>query len=259
MIRTTVESFFLFIIAGFLTSPTAMAQFAPAETFYYEVAGSWLGLTPAGNVQTNSNRVDFRSDLGIDGTQSQVGFWFLAKPWERNGLFVEFIPYRFDGELTISRSFRFGGVTYPTNQPVTAKATMNYVSLGYHRDIVNRLHTHASLLAGVTYFAVRSHASSPAVGTAEVDRDLAFPLIGLSTIYSPTLASKFIFLGDLRGMTFGAYGNYLDVAGALGWNLSPHVALEGGYRVVDGKGHHRTRGGDLNFHGPTITLRLHDR
>ena len=81
----------------------------------------------------------------------------------------------------------------------------------------------------------------------------------MSAQYSPTLTSQFIFRGDFRGMTFGSYGNYLDVAGALGWNLSPNVALEGGYRVVDGKGHHRTRGGDLNFRGPTITLRLHDR
>ena len=258
MIRTTLKSCFLLIIAGFLTPPTAMAQLPPAETFYYEVAGSWLGLTPGGNVQTNSNRVDFHSDLGIDGIQSQVGLWFLAKPWERNGFFVEFIPYRFDGNLTTSRSFRFGGVTYPTNEPVTAKATLNYVSLGYHRDIVNRLHTQASLLAGISYFAVRSHATSPAVGTAEVDRDLPFPLVGLSVRYSPTLKSQF-FRGDIRGMTFGSYGKYLDVAAALGWNLSPHVALEGGYRVVDGKGHHITRGGELNFQGPTITVRLRAR
>jgi len=259
MIRTTLQSCFLVIIAGVLTPPTSMAQLPPAETSYYEVAGSWLGLAPKGNVQTNSNRVDFRSDLGIDGIQSQVGFWFLAKPWERSGLFVEFIPYRFDGNLTISRSFRFGGVTYPTSQPVTATATLNYVSLGYHGDIVKRLRTQASLLAGISYFAVRSRASSPAVGTAEVDRDLPFPLVGLSARYSPTLKSSFVFRGDIRGMTFGSYGNYLDVAAALGWNLSRHVALEGGYRVVDGKGHHRTRGGELNFRGPTITLRLRDR
>jgi hypothetical protein len=59
-------------------------------------------------------------------------------------------------------------------------------------------------------------------------------------------------------MTFGSYGSYIDVSGALGFNLSQHFSIEAGYRTVDGAGHNKTRGADLNFRGPTITFRMHD-
>src|SRR5262245_8819473 len=92
---------FLFVISLLLMAQTSTGQESAGKADGYEVAASWLAFAPSGNVQTNSNRVQFASDLGIGGTQSQVGFWFLIQPWHRNGLFAEFIPYRFDGEQTI--------------------------------------------------------------------------------------------------------------------------------------------------------------
>jgi len=257
MTRPTAVSFLL-IIAGLL-GQTLNAQDAPGTRVQYEGFISWLGLTPKGNVQTNSNLVAFGPDLGIDGTQSQIGLTFVGKPWDRGGLFAEFIPYRFDGEQTVTRSFRFGGVTYDVNEPVTAKATLNYLSLGYQRDVVNRSRIGVGLLAGVAYFALRARADSPTAGEAEVNRDVPFPLAGLVARYSPSATSPFSFRGDIRGMTFGSYGGYIDVAGAIGFNVSRHVSLEAGYRMVDGQGHHRTRGADLNFRGPSFTFRMHDR
>jgi hypothetical protein len=247
-----------FVIALLLIAESAMAQEFPGKVDGYEVSASWLAFAPSGNVQTNSNRVEFNSDLGIDGTQSQVGFWFLIKPWHRSGLFAEFIPYRFDGEQTTTGSFRFGGVTYPSNQSLTAKASLNYVSAGYLRDIVSRSRFEGRLLVGVAYLGLRSSASSPSVGSAEVNRDVAFPLVGFLARYSPVEDSRWSLRGDFRGMTFGSYGSYIDVSGALAFKLSQYISIEAGYRTVDGAGHHETRGADLNFRGPTITFRMHD-
>jgi hypothetical protein len=246
------------LIALLLMAQVSIAQEPQGKVNGYEVSAAWLAFAPSGNVQTNSNRVQFGSDLGIDGTQSQVGFGFQIKPWHRNGLFAEFIPYRFDGEQTTTRSFRFGGETYPSNQSVTAKATLNYVSAGYLRDIVNRARIDGRLLAGVAYFGLRARASSPSVGTAEVNRDVPFPLVGFLARYSPAEDSQWALRGDIRGMTFGSYGSYIDVSGAFAFNLSQHISIEAGYRAVDGAGHHNTRGADLNFRGPTITFRMHD-
>jgi hypothetical protein len=247
------------VIDLLLMGQSSMAQANPeGKVDGYEVLVSWLLFAPSGNVQTNSNRVQFGSDLGIDGTQSQVGLWFLIQPWHRNGLFAEFIPYRFNGEQTTERSFRFGGVTYPPNQSVTSKATLNYVSAGYMHDIVNRARIQGRLLAGVAYFGLRSRASSPLLGSAEVNRDVPFPLVGFLGRYSPAVDSQWSLRGDIRGMTFGSYGSYIDVSGALAFNLSQHISIEAGYRTVDGAGHHETRGADLNFRGPAIAFRMHD-
>jgi hypothetical protein len=258
--RTGILAFqaFFFFIALLLMRQSLIAQASPGKVDAHEVSASWLLFTPSGNVQTNSNRVQLGSDLGIDGTQSQVGFWFLIQPWHRSGLFVEFIPYRFDGEQTTTRSFRFGGVTYPSNQSVSANAKLNYVSAGYLRDIVNRARIKGRLLAGVAYFGLRSRASSPSIGTAEVNRDVPFPLVGFLARYSHAEDSQWSLRGDIRGMTFGSYGSYIDVSGAFAFNLSQHISIEAGYRTVNGAVHHETRGADLNFRGPTITFRMHD-
>ena len=258
--RTGIFAFqaLLLVIFLLLLGQSSIAQPIEGKVVGYEVSASWLLFAPSGNVQINSNRVQFGSDLGIDSTQSQVGFWFLIQPWHRSGLFAEFIPYRFDGEQITTRSFRFGGLTYPPSQSVTAKAKLNYVSVGYMHDMVNRARIQGRLLAGVAYFGLRSSASSPSVGSAEVNRDVPFPLVGFLARYSPAEDSQWSLRGDVRGMTFGSYGSYIDVSGALAFNLSQHIGVEAGYRTVQGTGHHETRGADLNFRGPTITFRMHD-
>jgi len=259
MIHVSVVHLMFAIFTAFLIAPTLIAQETPGKVIRYEVTASWLGLTPSGNVLTNSNSVDFVSDLGIDRRQSQVGFSFFMQPWNRGGMFVEVIPYRFSGENTVSRSFRFGGVTYPVNESLSAKATLNYVSFGYEHGIVSRRRLSVGLQAGAAYIGVRARATSPSIGSADVNRDVPFPLVGFVARYSPVATKpQFSIRGAIRGMTFGSYGRYIDGSGGLGFNLSRHVMLEAGYRVVDGEGHHKTRGADLNFRGPTITLRVHD-
>jgi hypothetical protein len=254
---TTVSSLFL-IMAGLLSGPVSTAQEAAGRALHYEISAAWLGLTPGGNVKTNSNVVDFSSDLGIDGLTSQAGFGFLISPWDRSGIFGEFIPYRFDGAQTTARGFRFGGISYSADQPVAAQAKLNYVSFGYQRNLVNRPRLELGLRAGAAYMGVNARASSPAAGSAEVNRDILFPLAGLLVKYFA--AKRGVNLrGEVRGMSFGGYGRYLDVSGAIGFSLSPRMTLDAGYRAIDGEGHNTTRGAELNFRGPVITFRMHDR
>src|SRR5690242_5518632 len=62
MLHTAVIALVIVIMAGFAAQPALIAQVAPGTTGQTEVSVGWLGLTPAGNVLTNSNRVDFVSD-----------------------------------------------------------------------------------------------------------------------------------------------------------------------------------------------------
>jgi hypothetical protein len=196
------------IITGVLTAQVSTGQEAPGKAVRYEISASWLGLTPGGNVQTNLNVVDFGSDLGIDGMASQAGFGLLVVPWDRSGIFGEFIPYRFAGAQTTARGFRFGGVSYGVNEPVTSDATLNYLSLGYHRNVLNRPRIEVGLRAGAAYMGVRAQASGPSAGSAEVNRDVLFPLAGLVAQYFPAKPG-FNLRGEVRGMRCGGYGRYI--------------------------------------------------
>jgi len=249
----------LFLIATGLLAEPASAQEAAGRAYHYEISASWLGLTPGGNVQTNSNLVDFASDLGIDNMASQVGLAFLIRPGSRSGIFGEFIPYRFSGSQSLARGFRFGGVSYDVNEPVTSEASLNYLSFGYHRNIVERQRIEVAFRAGAAYIGVSASASSPSAGSAEVNRDVLFPLAGVLAQYFPSAKRQFNLRGEVRGMSFGSYGGYIDVGGAIGFTISPRMTLDAGYRAISGDGHHRTRGAELTFRGPVISLRLHDR
>src|SRR5262245_52656679 len=149
------------LLAGPLVGSALMAQDAPSKVFRYEISAAWLGLIPKGNVLTNSNRVDFSSDLGIDRIQSQASFRALITPWNRSGLYFEFTPYRFSGKNTITRSFRFGGVTYALNEQVTSKASLNYLSMGYHYNMLTRERLELGFDVGAAYLGARAKASSP--------------------------------------------------------------------------------------------------
>jgi len=91
-----------------------------------------------------------------------------------------------------------------------------------------------------------------------VNRDIPFPIVGVLAQYFPPADLKFSLRGQARGMTFGGYGFYFDVGGGVAFHLTRHTSLEAGYRVIDGQGHHQTRGAELNFRGPSITLRFYD-
>ena len=251
----------LVIIAGLLSTRTLPAQRLPAaQTVQYDVSAGWFILTPKGNVQTNSNRVDFISDLGMDSAQSQFAFQFAVIPSARSRIFVEFTPYRFSGEETITRSFRFGGVSYNVNERVTSKASLNYVAVGYQREIVNRSRIDFGILGGIGYMGVTAKANAEVAGSAEVTRRLPFPLVGLAARSRPVPdKSRFSIRGNTKGMSFGSLGHYFEGSGAVGFAVSPHITIEPGYFVVDGNGHHTTRGAQFSLRGPTITIRFHDR
>src|SRR6476661_10482944 len=91
LLHTAVIGLVVVIVAGFAARPALIAQVAPGQTAQTEFSAGWLGLTPGGNVLTNSNQVDFVSDLGIRRMQAQAGLWFATKR-NRSGLFVEDIP-----------------------------------------------------------------------------------------------------------------------------------------------------------------------
>src|SRR5438067_7460170 len=206
MMRFAAVQSWLVVIAGFLAGPALRAQDAPASTVQYEISAAWMGLMPRGNVQTNSNRVDFVSDLGIRRMQSQAGFRVLMKPWDRGSIVIEFLPYRFSGGERITRSFRFGGVTYNVDESVTAKASLNYVLVGYQHDLVNRPRIGLAWIAAAAYIGVRASATSPSVGSAHVNRDIPLPLAGLALRYLPAKEQPwFSIRGEARGMTFGSY------------------------------------------------------
>jgi len=138
----------LVIVCIFWNAAPAAAQ---GEKYGYEFTASIWPVTPSGNVLSHGTTTDFRSDLGIKSRVHPM-FQGVIKIAERHGFTVEFVPYRFDGKNTVSRSFHFNGQTFPAQDTIRSEASVNYLFGGYQYDLVNKQHGNMQLIAGVAYF-----------------------------------------------------------------------------------------------------------
>src|SRR5262245_13626787 len=102
MRSAVIVSLVIVCICWHPASATAQA----AEKYGYEFTVGLWPLSPSGNVLSHGTSTDFGSDLGIKGGVHPV-FKAVIKTAERHGFTFEIVPYRLDGDNTLSRSFRF--------------------------------------------------------------------------------------------------------------------------------------------------------
>src|SRR2546425_6775865 len=132
---------------------------AQGEKYGYEITASFWPLSSSGNVLSHGTTTDFRSDLGIKGRAHPM-FKAILKTAERHGFTFEFVPYRLDGENTLTRSVHFSGQTYPAQDRIHSEASVNYIFGGYQYDLVSRRRGYVELIAGVAYFGASVRAES---------------------------------------------------------------------------------------------------
>src|ERR1041384_1754703 len=197
--------FLLVIVCNCWNPSPAGAQGA---TWGYEfTAGVWP-VTPSGNVLSHGTTTDFRSDLGI-GSKVHPIFKAVIKPAAKHGFSVEFVPYRFEGENTLAKSFRFAGQTYPAQDTIHSKANLNYLYGGYQYDILRRERGFLAVVAGIAYFDASVRAESRVFGSSDEERKLPLPIAGVRFRVFPFEGDFFNINGEIKGMSYGGYGRYI--------------------------------------------------
>jgi len=246
-------------VTTFLVCSVAAAADRDHEDFHVEfTAGAWL-LNTTGTIQSGITPVDLESDLGIRDRAHFYGSVTL-KPTRKNRLLVEGIPYRLDGDNTVSRQFVFGGRTYVFSDRVTSHADMDYVYGGYQRDLVSRDQGHFGLSLGVAYVDATGTVQSRNFGFTGVEHQrFPFPLVGAE--FRVWAARVFNINGGAKGMSLGSYGHYVHGGINAGISLGRHVTLQAGYMVVDADVHEKaeTRGIAPRMGGPVFSLQFRDR
>src|SRR5438034_8794384 len=142
----------------------ASATAQSAEKYGYEFSAGLWPMSPSGNVLSHGTATDFRSDLGVNSRVHPM-FKAMIKTAERHGFTFEFVPYRLNGDNTLTRSFRFSGRDYPTQDKIHSEASVNYIFGGYQYDLVSAPRGYLELIAGVAYFGASVRVESQQVGT----------------------------------------------------------------------------------------------
>jgi hypothetical protein len=121
------------------------ASAAFAEDFRFEITANYWPLNPTGTVLTPTDQVDLKSDLGIQGRKSEALLKVVFKPARKHRLNFEAVPYRFNGANTITRTFTFGGVTFPALVQTQSQIDIDYYLGSYQYDVVSNTRGHAGV------------------------------------------------------------------------------------------------------------------
>src|SRR5436190_7822712 len=246
----------------FLFSCTAYAQDNDREAFTVEGTVSAWFLHSSGDVISNGNRIDFRTDLGISSRHTSPFIHVILKPRRKDRIVFETIPYRLEGNAQLTKSFTFNGVTYTIQDRVASEANVNYFFGAYQRDLVSGSMGHAGLQAGVGYLDGDANVKSQTRGLqGSESAKIPFPLIGGEFRVFPDSRGHLNVNADVKGFPLDGYGHYFQTVVNVGVSLSHNLTAQVGYAYVNGDVHEKNNGDGfrLNFRGPVISIQFRDR
>jgi len=252
----------LFCVLFLLSTATAYAQDNDREAFTVEGTASAWFLHPSGDVISNGNQIDFRSDLGISSRHTSPFIRAILKPRRKDRIVFETIPYRLEGNAQLTKSFTFNGVTYTIQDRVASEANVNYFFGAYQRDLVSGNLGHAGLQAGIGYLDGDANVKSQTRGLQGTESaKIPFPQVGGEFRVFPDPRGHFNVNADVKGFPLGSYGHYFQTVVNVGLTLRRNLTAQAGYAYVNGD-IHETNNGDgfkLNFRGPVISIQFRDR
>jgi hypothetical protein len=223
---------------------------------------------PAGSLAETSGDHDFSLDksLGFDDYPMGSGLvdWRFKK---RQHLLFYFSPNQVSRSAALSKTVVFQGESFAAGTGVNTQLRTLSFAPGYEYDVVRNERGHLGAVAQLNILDIKGsiqasvHASENAGNTAPTGLAtgslLTFlPLLGPDGRFYLIRGSDRLFIdGNLKGMYFFGYGNFLSAASTVGVKVSSHLNLQLGYTlasrvVIDGDIQHNQLSVHLTQRGP---------
>jgi hypothetical protein len=224
--------------------PKVQAQSSQEEFDSYRIRleGFWVYSTPSGTFQgvADSGAVDLTRDLNFSDYSTFAG----KLDWKfthKNHFYVVAIPFNSTREVVLNRTVVFQGQTFQAGLAVRGNLDSPMYGFGYQYDIIRRTRGHLGL--AVQFNAFNSHASISAAAqvTGNGVHQQAVSASGSLIVPLPVAGPEFRFYltdsprlyveGNVYGMYFFGYGNYVSSYGLLGFSINRHLSLNAGYAL----------------------------
>ncbi len=245
------------ILLGLFLAPAPLRAQQSEEIDQYKVRIDtfWFHSNPSGTIHGTGGTdvpIDFHRDLGFDTYPTFAGKvdWKLS---HKNHLYIAISPFWTSGQSTLKRTFTFEGKTYEAGLVSNSDLHAVLVAPGYQYDIIRRKRGHLGV--GVQIDLFNTSAKITAAGTVNGTQQtvsasgsllapipVAGPVFRLYLTNSPRVFVE----GNLYGMYFFGYGNFVSTADSLGITLTKHISANAGYQL----------GSRLNVNGSTDRLGL---
>lgn len=212
----------------------------PAEQYHVEFGlGFWspepeLTLRFDGPAGVGTD-VDFVQEFGIAKKRFRELRGTL-KPGRKHKLRVDYIPFKYDAEALIQRTFVFGGRQFTVGVPASTDVTWDLWKFGYEWDFYSGQAGFAGVVADVKYNRVSAEVSAIGLGSEVAQANAPVPGVGgIARGYfskNVSITGEFTFFKVPDALSEEIDGTFYDFDVYTTVNAGRYVGLQGGYRSI---------------------------
>jgi hypothetical protein len=264
------RSWQLIFVALFLLpalSPAARAQeHEDFDQYKLRFSAFYFNSSPSGTLQGESDNVPI--DLGTLNFNS-YSTYFGEVDWKftrKNHFYVTVSPFYTSRSTVLNQTIVFQGQTFQVGTAIRSDLHAILIAPGYQYDIIRRKRGHLGIGAQFNVFDTTAKISAAAQTVNGVPQAPFFaqgsllapiPVLGAQYRLYLTNSPRLFVEGNIYGMYFFGYGNFLSASDNLGLTLVKHISINAGYQLAsrfivtnqtDRVGIHLTQ------HGPTAGL-----
>ena len=197
---------------------------------------------PSGNVQGSSDAtsVDLNKDFGFDSYSTFTG----KADWKfthKNHFYLVGSNYQQARQRVLERTIEFQGQTFYAGASVHAELNAPEIAPGYQYDIIRRKRGHLGIGVQVDLFNASASITAAAQVTSDGTQQAAATAIGSLLAPIPVAGPDFRFYltdsprlfveGQVMGMYLFGYGNFVSTADDIGFSVTKHFSVNGGYQL----------------------------
>lgn len=217
----------------------ALAQSEDFDSYKVRIDAFWAYSSPSGNLQgsADSGTVDLQKDLGFNSYSTIVGKidWKFTR---KNHFYFSAAPFDTSHQTVLNRTIVFQGQTFTAGLTTQSSLKSNLYAPGYQYDIIRRKRGHLGIGVQVDLFDASAKISAAAqAGNGGRSTSASGSLLAPIPVGGPefrlylTNSPKLFVEGNVYGMYFGGYGNFVSTVDTVGWTLTKHLSANVGYQL----------------------------
>jgi hypothetical protein len=239
------------------------------DEYKVRIDGFWFYSNPTGTLHdtTSGDIISLHKDFGF-GSYSTFAGKLDWKFTRKNHLYLVGSAFNQSRVATLQRTIVFQGQTFNVGLVTKANLSAPLIAPGYQYDIIRRRRGHLGL--GIQFDVFNSDASLFAAAqvnnnnqtiSAKKSLLVPIPVAGPQFRFYLTDSPRLYVEGNLYGMYFFGYGNFVSTADDIGVTLTKHLSVNAGYQLgsrlnvnVDAK--KNRLGLDLTQKGPIVGMEV---
>jgi hypothetical protein len=229
------------LVCIFVSLTQAYGQDGDRDAYKWRVEGNWWYTHPTGyfglNGSNGNNYFDINKDFHFHSYSTFSGK--IDYHWRnKHHILLNITPVYNSRTVTIGRDITFQGQTFPVGALVTAKVNSLNIAPGYQYDILRRDSGFLGIEADFNLLNTSGSLTGMGLGnqqrTQTASKSFFAPLPAVGPIgrwYPLPNSDRLSIEASFRGMYFFGYGNFLSSRGNVGYLVTKHLSLRGGYQL----------------------------